>query len=404
MNRGGDAFKMASIKDTDCLQTMRAFPSASSISWILTLQPARPSLQVQRTLSYNHSRRLQCRTSLRSPSSGYVSSRCIYVSREGIFPANYLQGTGRVGKPIVAELLNGGKHEVTAITRPESDTSFPPDVKVARASYDDHASLVSALRGQQVLIIVIAATAPSDTEAKLIEAAAEADVPYIMPNVWGGDGAHPSFDDCFLGPRYRATHEQIARLGKSSWIAISCGFWYEFSLDQGIDSYGFDIPNRKVRFYDQGTARMNTSTWEQVGRTVTRLLSLKETPDGAGDSGPSLSDYKNKYVYTSSFFISQKDMFASLLRVTGTKESDWDIIYEKSSDRYKIGLEVMKTGDAQRGFCQVLYSRVFYPEDADGDSAGAFEKRHKLINGVLGLPEEDLDERTKIAVEMTRSH
>lgn len=305
-----------------------------------------------------------------------------------------------MGKHLVSALLETEKHEITAITRPESKSTFPPQVKVARAGYDDHAALVSALRGQHVLIITLSVLAADDTEGKLIDAAAEAEVPYIMPNNWGGDAAHQSMRDAFIGAKYEATQRRLESLDKTSWIEIASGFWYEFSLAGTIDRYGFDFKDRKVRFYDEGTARMNTSTWEQIGRAVARLLSLKETRSSPDDNEPCLSDFKNRLLYVSSFFISQKDMFASVLRVTGTKESDWDITYEKSADRYKSGLEEMQNGTRWLGFMQVLYSRCFFPEEADGDSAAAFEKRHKLINDILGLPKEDLDERTKVAIEM----
>ena len=46
-----------------------------------------------------------------------------------------------------------------------------------------------------------------------------------------------------------------------------------------------------------------------------------------------------------------------------------------------------------------MCSRLFFSEE-NGGSAAAFEKRHELINDVLGLPKVDLDERTKVATEM----
>ena len=42
-----------------------------------------------------------------------------------------------------------------------------------------------------------------------------------------------------------------------------------------------------------------------------------------------------------------------------------------------------------------MYTRVFYP-----DGGGDFEASRGLQNDVLGLPKEDLDEFTKIAVQM----
>lgn len=220
---------------------------------------------------------------------------------------------------------------------------------------------------------------------------------YVILNGWGFDSAHPSTLENPLAAPFLEAQRHVERLGKSAWINVVSGFWYEFSLGGTIDRFGFDFEGRKARIFDGGEAKANTSTWEQIGRAVAGLLSLKEKPDGA-DGSPSLSDYTNKCVYVSSFFISQNDMFKSVLRVTGTKESDWDVSHEKAADRFRIGSELWEKGDAA-GLAQLLYAKEFIP-GPDGELAMAFGRRNELLNSVLGLPEEDLDERTKVAIEI----
>ena len=68
-----------------------------------------------------------------------------------------------------------------------------------------------------------------------------------------------------------------------------------------MDRYGFDFQNRSVIFYDDGMARINTSTWDQTGRAVAKVLSLEEKPDNKDDDSLTLSSFKNKLVYFSSF-------------------------------------------------------------------------------------------------------
>lgn len=296
---------------------------------------------------------------------------------------------------MVDELLKLGKHEITAITRTESQAKIPDGVKVAKVSYDDHSSLVAALQGQEVLIITMSVQSPSDTSIKLVEAAAEANVPWILPNEWGCDQTNEALaNDILLGPGSRAVRKRIDDLGKSAWIGVACGFWYEFSLGGNPDRYGFDFNERSVTFFDDGTMPLNTTTWPQVGRAVAKLLSLKTYPDGEDDKSPTLSSYKHKFVLVSSFIVSQKDMFESVLRVTGTKPEDWKITHENSAQRYKDGLASMQKGDMS-GYVRAMYTRVFYP---DG-SARLEQGGKKLDNEVLGLPQEDLDEFTKIGIE-----
>ena len=236
--------------------------------------------------------------------------------------------------------------------------------------------------------------APAEQQSALIEAAASANVPFVLPNEWGYDIADPDLSkDIPIGEKHAAYRAKIEELGKSAWIGVTCGFWYEFSLSHGSDAYGFDLKERKVTFFDDGETKINTSTWAQCGRGVAKLLAL---PVDAKDGSPCLANYKNKFVYISSFNLNQRDILASVMRVTGTEEEDWKIEHEKSTSRYKAALEAMMKGDMS-GFVRVMYTRVFYQ-----DGKGNFEKTKGLQNGVLGLPKEDLDEYTKIAIEMSK--
>ena len=64
--------------------------------------------------------------------------------------------------------------------------------------------------------------------------------------------------------------------------------------------------------------------------------------------------------------------------------------------RYKVGVEEMQKGNFL-GFAQLMYTRVFYQ-----DGSGEFETSRGLLNEVLGLPREDMDEFTKIAVQRAK--
>lgn len=184
--------------------------------------------------------------------------------------------------------------------------------------------------------------------------------------------------------------------GKMKWIAMSCGFWYQWSLAIGPQAFGFDIAGKKVVFYDDGSYKIPVATWDQCGRALASLLSLPISSDGiSGDKKEVvLENWKNTQLYISSFKVSQRDMLESLHRVLGTTDEDWEIKYEDSEKRYTQGMEDMKSGNPM-GFVRAMYSRVFYPNgDAD------FIASPGTANEVLGLPKEDLDAATKDAVEM----
>ena len=302
-----------------------------------------------------------------------------------------------MGKHITEQLLRAGKHKVTAITRADSTNALPAGVDVQKVSYDDHGSLVAALRGQDALVITMNTRAPPEQQGQLIEAAAAAQVPWVLPNEYGYDTLHPGLHaDIPLGKAHAAYREQIATLGVSSYVGVTCGFWYEYSLSASPACYGFDLKDRSVTFFDDGNTRINTSTLPQCGRAVANLLGMKILPEDAGDGSACLSQFRNRFVYVSSFRVSQKDMLDSVMRVTDTKVGDWKIGHEASVDRYKAGCEELKKGNFV-GFPQLMYTRVFYQ-----DGSGDFEASRGLQNEVLGLPKDDLDEYTKIALQMPK--
>ncbi|PTB39303.1 hypothetical protein M441DRAFT_59359 [Trichoderma asperellum CBS 433.97] len=242
----------------------------------------------------------------------------------------------------------------------------------------------------------MAVTAPKDAQEKLIAAAAKAGVPWIMPNSYGADFANKKLMKESMTDSTAAGVAAVEKAGLS-WIFMSCSFWYEYSLSMGQPFYGFDIPNKKVTFYDEGKTRINTSTWRQCGRAAAQLLSLKELPDDENDQSPTVSQWRNKPLYVSSFLVSQRDMLDSINRNLGTKDSDWEIDYEASDARYKRALEMMQAGNFI-GFGMAMYSRAFYP---NGDCN--FEEKYGLANDALGLPKEDFDEATKLAIEMAEA-
>ncbi|KAK7422926.1 hypothetical protein QQZ08_009283 [Neonectria magnoliae] len=305
---------------------------------------------------------------------------------------------GSIGKYLAEALVKTGKHSVTAISRAGSTSKVPDGVQVTTVDYDDEDSLVSALKEQQFLAISMSLAAPPGTQDKLIKAAAKAGVPWVMPNCYGTDPTDVALGkENFTGPSIVAGIKTIEDLGVSSWITMTCSFWYEFSIAQGPEWYGFDFANKKVTFYDDGKTRINTSTWLQCGRGIASLLSLKQLPDDENDQSPTISQWRNKPMYISSFRVSQREMLDSIERVTGTTDQDWKIEYERSKERWERGVKMEQSGD-RRGQVTAMYSRTFF-SNGDGD----FESRKGLDNEILGLPKEDIDEASKRALAMVDS-
>lgn len=240
----------------------------------------------------------------------------------------------------------------------------------------------------------MAPTALRDTHSKLVQAAAKAGVPYVMPNGYAGDIENIKLgEDTLLGPVAKANRDEIEKLGMQ-WITVCCGFWYDYSLAGGEARFGFDFDKRSLTIYDDGNTKNSTSTLSQVGRAVAKVLSLKELPDDENDKSLTLSGFFNKGVYLKSFVVSQNAMFESVKRVTGMSDADWTITHESTKKRYEDGVAQVKQGN-MAGFSKLLYARAFYPEEPNDLSA-------KAQNELLGLPDENLDEATKAGIDLVK--
>ncbi|OBT51325.1 hypothetical protein VE04_08374 [Pseudogymnoascus sp. 24MN13] len=290
-------------------------------------------------------------------------------------------GSGSVGSPTVEALLSHGIHTVTAISRSESTAIFPSGVTIKEGSYSDEEFLVEALKGQDVLILQLGFMA-LNSQIPLISAAAKAGVPWVIPCEYACDNRHDKLNEeiglMVMKNKYRA---QIDSLGVSSWIGIVNGPWFDWNFEKSF--MGLDIKTRKAKLFDGGV-KFNTSTLSKVGKSLAALLSL---PDSK------LSAFKNDFVYFSSFLVSQRDVFDSVLSATSTKESDWAIESESPDKAADAAKEAIQQGN-RMGNVDLLFatlSRVGYGGDYEAKAIG---------NNFLGLEQEDFNKVVKDLVEM----
>ncbi|KAI1325006.1 NAD(P)-binding protein [Xylariaceae sp. FL0255] len=285
--------------------------------------------------------------------------------------------TGTIGAPILTALLAAG-HNVTVLTRPTSEATFPPSVTVHKGDYHSESFTVFALKGVEVLILALSFNA-YDAQIPLIRAAAQVGVKYIVPCEFGSDPTHPKLNAEISIMSMKAPFRNlIEELGVSSWVGIVNNPWVEFSLRLGL--YGIDLKSKTARFFDEGETKANFTTLTRVGESLAALFALPEAE---------LTAYKNQWVFTSSFYVSQKDFLASAMRVTGTTKKDWTISKVPSDEI--IAAAKKETG--QMAGAMALFALVFkegYGGDYD-DKVLDYE--------ALGLEPEDLDAVMKSLAE-----
>lgn len=279
--------------------------------------------------------------------------------------------TGNIGKHILDSLLALG-HQVTVLTRPDSTAKLSHNVTVHRADYTDEALLADILQGQEVVIAALAHSA-YDVQGPLFRAAAQAGVPWIVPCEFGSDPDAALAEHINLnGPKkqYRALVED---LGVSSWLGVVNNPWIDFLLPMPHGGgFGVDLKTRSAAFYDDGTAKVTFSTLRRTGQSLAALLALSDAE---------LGRYRNRLVFFSSFRVSQRDIWESAMRVTGTGEEDWTVSSQPSA-------EVIRQCKQAAGFSLALLMALTFAEGMGGDYSDRVVDYEKL-----GLEqEESLDE------------
>lgn len=225
----------------------------------------------------------------------------------------------------------------------------------------------------------------------LYRAAADAGVPWVVPNEWGFDAQNAQLRaEAIVGEAKAKAREEIEKLGLS-WVGIACGFWYEFSLAGSPDRYGFDVEKKTAIFFGDGEVPLSTSTFVQNARGAAKALALPLLAKDEGDKSVTLSQYRNDFVRVNSFLTTQKEMLEALAKATGTGKGEWKVENVEAKEYYEKAKAEMLKGDYS-AFSRALYSRLFYP-DAPG-------KLENTDNERLGLPKEDFQEATNRALEM----
>ncbi|KAH8198755.1 hypothetical protein TruAng_007075 [Truncatella angustata] len=290
-------------------------------------------------------------------------------------------GSGTVGTPIVASLIESGIHNVSVVTRPDSKAEFPSTVKVHKGLYDDEAFLASALANQDVLILALSYQAYG-AQIPLIKAAAKAGIPYVVPCEFGSDATNgPLNEEIALMSMKKPFRDLIEELGVSSWIGVTNNPWFDFCMKGAY--FEIDLKKRTANLLDGGVVKANFSTLDRVGKSLAALLSLPEAD---------LAKHKNGWVYFSSFLVSQSDILDSALRVTGTTKEEWTITHGSAKDIREWAKAEAAKGNAMAG-AKSLFALMF----SDGFGGNYSDK--VIDYKELGLePEEDLDEAVRQVV------
>ncbi|PVH70584.1 NAD(P)-binding protein [Cadophora sp. DSE1049] len=235
--------------------------------------------------------------------------------------------SGTIGTPIVAALLAAGQFNVSALSRPDSKSTFPEGVTVKRADLSSRTSLTEALHGQDVVICTLNDEA-AQLQGELVEAAYEAGVERYMPNEWAGHDMNVEgtpMEEVYEGKRaiLRLLDEKVRLAEKDgrgfAWTGLNTGVFFDWALQTSFLDISLP-PAHSAKIWDSGTAQFSATTLSTVGRAVVSILTTA--------SGQT----RNKLIEIESFSVSQNEIVAALEKVTGQK---WKL--EKTSMEEQLG-------------------------------------------------------------------
>ncbi|GBB90057.1 hypothetical protein RclHR1_16930001 [Rhizophagus clarus] len=222
-------------------------------------------------------------------------------------------GTGTLGYAIAEAFLNDGSYNVKVLRRkPENENEkakllVSKGAEIVYADYTQHDDLVKALKGTDVVVSALNFDPKGagfyDSQAPLLAAAKDASVKRFIPSEFGGKlkpGAHLIIDDKIkLG-------QEVEKSGLE-YTYIYVGLFQEY-----FGWFGFDIKNKKVTFFDDGSKVFPTTSLSDIGKYTVETLKLPEA--------------RNAHINVAGAHLTLNEYLELFEKATGSK---WEVVVDK---------------------------------------------------------------------------
>ncbi|KAI3394256.1 hypothetical protein diail_2959 [Diaporthe ilicicola] len=284
-------------------------------------------------------------------------------------------GAGNLGKFIVEALLRDN-FSVTAISRSDSATTFPPEVHVKKVDFKSEESLTAALAGQDALVCAIGTMATGE-QLTLVDAAVAAKVQRFIPSEYGLNtrtvGASTKLGK-MLSTKIKTVDYLIAKSEQFdwfSWTGLGNNLFFDWSMKAGL--LGIDLAAKKATIVDSGNEPFSTTNLALIGQAVTSILKKPE-------------ETRNKYLMISSFTTTQNEMLKVAEEQTSSK---FETKHITAAEAEKLADDYLSSGQAYKAFWAYVHEYQFV------DGAGHALKEGESANALLGLQKGNLIESMK---------
>lgn len=230
-----------------------------------------------------------------------------------------------LGSYILVAFSQNERYNVTALVRPETDTSsIPAWVRLVHIDYESRDSLVSALQGQNVLISALGKSALQH-QSQLVDAAIAARVGRIIPSEFGANLMNRKTRSF---PTYASKvilEEQLVQKCKLNNLSYTL-VYTNCLLDWAISGRGALLlapAQRRVKLYDGGNNRFSTTSMATVGRAVVAVLDHYD-------------ETANRAVYVQDIAISNNEILELVNEVVaGEGGQEWSVLHIDTEEAEK---------------------------------------------------------------------
>ncbi|KAF7550662.1 hypothetical protein G7046_g7944 [Stylonectria norvegica] len=286
---------------------------------------------------------------------------------------------GSIGSVVLEALLKEPSFSVTALQRSTSKSKIPSGVKIISIdeSYPTEA-LIEAFTGQDAIINCTNSLAISD-QLRFVDAAISAKVRRYLPSEYGLNNNNADARALNSVFREKGEVQDYLRSKESTgleWTAIACGVWLKWSAAH--EFYGMHIKEKKFDLWDGGEGWTSVTTEENTALGVVNTLKLK------------WEETKNRIVWLSDFAINQKLLLETIENITKEK---FERVPVDSAQFIKQTQAAVASGDVY-----AVYGLVGAASNTGG-YGNHLEKEGEIFNGILGLPEKNLHDVVKDALE-----
>ncbi|KAL0942037.1 Bifunctional pinoresinol-lariciresinol reductase [Colletotrichum truncatum] len=292
--------------------------------------------------------------------------------------------TGSLGSVLLNALVSNGNFQITVLRRNDNN-ALPVGVKSQVVDFDSSNALITAMKGQDVLIDATS-TLDARLSIRLMEAAAAAGVKRIIASEFSADPTNVKTRSLPVFKGKAEAHEHLKALaadGRITYTAISNNAFLDWKLRIGL--MNIDLANKKVNLMNDGNVKFYWTLLSSVADAVINsLLRSEET--------------KNRICYIFNTYKSQAEMADLAKEALG--HEGWQIT---QTDTEKAFLEASKNWDAGNISFQVIGDMIRYANSTP-EYSPKLKTDHNELLGVQELTDFDIRQLMKeIAGELRKA-